>query len=70
MWYLACCDDSGKCFGYLKKDKTVSKDPDNEINQLMAFKRKKDANEIIMQINMSHLLMPNGFDFRVAVIKG
>lgn len=68
-WYLACCDNDGRCFGFLRKDKTVSKNPDGEADKLMSFKRKGDANEIIMQINMSHMLLPNGFPFRVAVVK-
>ena len=70
MWYLACCDDEGKCFGFLRKDKTVSEDPDNEINSLMSFKAKKDANETILQINLSRKLLPNGYPFRVAAVKG
>ena len=69
-YYLACCDNDGRCFGYLKNDKTVSTDPDNEVDQLMAFKRKADTNEIVMQINMSHMLMPNGYPFRVVAVRG
>ena len=69
MWYLAACDDDGKCFGFLRKDKTVSKDPDNEVDKLMTFKKKADTNEICMQINLSRMLMPNGFTFRVAPVK-
>lgn len=36
---------------------------------LMCFTKKRDAHEIINQINLSHLLMPNGYLFMVAVIK-
>lgn len=68
-WYLACCDDNGKCFGFLRKDHTVSRDPDSEIEKLMSFHRKKDANEIILQINLGHLLLPDGANYRVATVK-
>lgn len=70
MYYLATCDNTGRCFGFLKKDRTISKNPDAEINQLMSFKRKSDANEIVMQINFGHMLLPNGASYRVAVVKG
>lgn len=70
MWYLACCDNNGKCFGFLRKDKTVSTNPDAELGKLMSFKRKADANETIMQINLSHMLMPNGVAYRVTAVKG
>ena len=70
MYYVACCDNEGKCFGFLKNDKTVSVDPDSDLCQLISFKRKKDANEIVMQINMSNLLMPNGYPYRVVAVKG
>lgn len=70
MWYLACCDNEGKCFGFLRKDKTVSTNPDAELGKLMSFKRKADTNETIMQINLSHMLMPNGVAYRVTAVKG
>lgn len=70
MWYLACCDDEGKCFGFLREDKTVCTDVDNELNSLMKFKRKKDTTEIVLQINMSKMLLPNGYPFRVVAVKG
>jgi hypothetical protein len=70
MYYLAVCDDEGRCFGYLRTDNTVSKNPDEEMNQLMSFKKKKDASEKVMQINLGHLLLPNGAPFRVTVAKG
>ena len=72
MWYLATVDDEGKCFGFLKNDMTISKDPDNEKDQLMTFKRKADTNELCMQINFSRTLLPNsvGYSFRVAPVKG
>lgn len=70
MWYLACCDDEGKCFGFLRKDRTVSTDPDAEMEKLMAFKTKKATMETIMQINLSHMLLPNGSAYRVAAVKG
>lgn len=68
-WFLACCDDSGKCFGFLRKDKTVSKNPDSEMETLMSFDKRKDTDEIVMQINLSRALLPNGFSFRVAPVK-
>lgn len=70
MWYLACCDNDGKCFGFLRKDRTVSTNPDVELEKLMSFKRKADTNETIMQINLSHMLMPNGVAYRVTAVKG
>ena len=70
MYYLACCDDKGKCFGFLRKDKTVSTDPDREKDQLMSFKKKVDSNETVMQINLSKLLMPNGYPYKVTPVKG
>jgi len=70
MYYLAVCDNNGKCFGFLRKDKTVSKNPDNEMDKLMSFKKKADTNEICMQINMSNMLLPNRYPFRVAAVKG
>ncbi len=69
MYYLACCDSDGKCFGFLRQDKTVSKNPDNERDELMKFKKKSDSNEIVLQINMSQML-PNGYPFRVVAVKG
>ena len=69
MYVLACCDNNGICFGILRKDRTVSKDPDNEAERLMTFKKKGDANEIILQINMSHALLQNGYPFRVTAVK-
>ena len=71
MYYLACCDDEGKCIGFLRNDKTMSTDPDNEMEKLMSFKKKADTNEICMQINLSHGLFPNGmrYDFRVTPVK-
>ena len=69
MWYLAVCDDTGKCVGFLKKDKTISVDPDGEMENLMAFKRKKDTNEIVMQINLSHALLKDGCEYRVTPVK-
>lgn len=70
MWYLACCDNNGKCFGFLRKDKTVSTNPDAELGKLMSFKRKADTNETIMQINLSHMFLPNGVTYRVTAVKG
>lgn len=69
MYYLACCDSEGKCIGFLRNDRTMSEDPDNETDKLMAFKKKGDANETILQINMSRLL-PYGYPFRVTLVKG
>ena len=70
MYYLAACDNKGKCFGFLRKDRTVSNDPDNEMDQLMAFKRKRDTREIVLQINLGHMLLPDGCDYRVVAVRG
>ena len=71
MWYLATCDSEGQCFGFLRNDFTVSKDPDNEQDKLMKFKRKADTNEICLKINFSHMLLPSsvGYSFRVAPVR-
>lgn len=69
MWYLAACDGTGKCIGFLKKDKTISSDPDSEMEKLMSFKRKKDTNEIVMQINLSYVLLKDGCEYRVTPVK-
>lgn len=70
MYYLACCDDNGICFGYLKRDRGVSDNPDKDKENLMCFARKRDANEIIMQVNLSNALLMDGYPFRVTAVKG
>lgn len=70
MYYIACCNNDGKCFGFLRNNKTVSKDPDNEMMELMRFKRKSEANELVLQWNLGHMLLPNGSNFRITVVKG
>lgn len=69
MWYLACCDNEGKCIGFLRENHTVSTDPDND-KSLISFKRKKDTSELVNQINLSHMLMENGYPFRAVAVKG
>lgn len=69
MYYLATCDSEGKCFGFLKNDKTISKNPDKEMDDLLGFRTKAIAQEKALQINMGHLLLPNGSPYRVAVVK-
>ena len=70
MWYLAACDNDGKCVGFLRKDKSISTTPDDEMDKLMSFKHKKDTNEIVLQINLGHVLLPGGWEFRVKPVKG
>ncbi len=70
MYYLACCNDAGKCFGFLRKDRTISTDPGVDMDKLMSFKTKRETSEIVMQINLSHMLMANGIPYRVAAVKG
>lgn len=70
MYYLACCDNDGHCFGFLKTDRSVSKDPDKDKKDLMCFQKKKDAHEIIMQVNLSNALLMDGYPFRVTAVKG
>lgn len=70
MYYLACCGNDGKCFGFLKKDRTISTDPDRDIDKLMSFKKKADTSEIIMQVNLGHALLPGGAPYRLAAVKG
>lgn len=70
MYYLAACDDDGRCFGIVKNNNDVSTDPDNEMDKLMCFKKKSDANLKAMQINLGNMLLPNGVKYRVAVVRG
>jgi len=70
MWYLACCDSNGECFGFLRKNDTVSTNPDAEMDNLLSYKTKKEANEKVMQVNLGHMLLPNGAPFRITPVKG
>lgn len=70
LWFLAVCNDDGVCVGYLTKDEQICESPDDNIDSLMCFNRKKDADEKALQINLSKALLPNGYPFRVAVVKG
>ena len=70
MYYLAVCDSDGKCIGFLKNNMEISKKPDDELNELMSFKKKSDSNEKVMQINLGHSLLPDGFPHRVTPVKG
>lgn len=70
MYYLAVCDSDGKCIGFLKNNMEISKNPDDELNELMSFKKKSDSNERVMQINLGHSLLPDGFPYRVTTVKG
>ena len=69
MYYLATCDDNGKCFGFLRKDETISKDPDNEIDKLMSFQMKAKCHEKALQLNLGRLLLPNGRAYRVVPVR-
>jgi hypothetical protein len=69
MYFLAACDDSGRCFGFLRKDGSVSKNPDAEPDKLKSYEKKAYADEKAMQINLGHALLPDGSPFRVAVVK-
>lgn len=70
MYVLACCDNNGKCFGFFGKDRSVISD-ENKLTEeyLMVFDKKRDTNEICMQINLGHLLLPNGSAYRVTPVK-
>lgn len=75
MYVLACCNEEGKCVGFLRNDKNCEMNEEN-INDmewvnknLMLFKKKGDANEICNQINLSNMLLPNGYPFRVTPVK-
>lgn len=69
MWYLAACNNDGKCFGFVTKDGNVTEDTE-DLNKLKSFKTKKETNEIILQTNLSHMLLPNGSPYRVVAVKG
>lgn len=70
MYYLAACNNEGICIGYLRIDNTVSENPDDENGKLLCYKKKSEATKKAMQINLGHALLPNGANFRVAVVKG
>ena len=69
-YYIACCDDNGKCIGYLKNDDSVSSDPDKDIDELMCFDTKPAASEKVMKANLSRLLMPSGIPYRTVAVRG
>lgn len=69
MYYLAVCNNDGICYGFLKKDGGISTDPDNEKDLLEMFRKKSEANKKCLQINLGHMLLPDGALFRVAVVK-
>ena len=69
MWYLAACDNDGKCFGFVTKDDKVTENTE-DLSKLKAFKTKKETNKIVMQINLGHMLLPNGRPYRVCAVKG
>lgn len=76
VYVLACCDADGRCFGFLRNDKETVEtdgkklDETNFIkNNLAVYKRKKDTNEICMQINLGHMLLPNGRAYRVTPVR-
>ena len=52
-----------------KKDNTISTDPDNEMENLISFKRKRDTNEMVMQINLSHALLKDGYEYRITPVE-
>lgn len=71
-YYLAVCNEDGICVGFLKQDDTVCTDADlldKHPEILLSYKRKADANEKVLQINLSHLLLPNGIPYRVVAVK-
>ena len=68
-YYLATCDSDGKCFGFLRTDRLISKDPDNEMDRLLSYKKKHDAEMEAMRINLGHTLLPDGPAYRVAVVR-
>lgn len=70
MYYLAACDNEGKCLGFVTKWAGVSTDPDKEIESLAAYVSKAKASERALQINLGHALLPNGAPYRVTVVKG
>ena len=69
-YYIACCDNDGKCMGYLKNDDSVSSDPEKDLNELMNFDTKTDANTKVMQMNLGRLLLPNGAPYRAVAVRG
>lgn len=69
MYVLACCDNDGKCIGFLRNDRTVESKPDQNFDSLMKFKSKKETGELCMQINLGHSLLPDGCPFRVTPYK-
>ena len=68
LYYLAACDSEGICYGILRGDGSVSGTPDNEIGLLMEFDKRSDAALKAAQINLGHVLLPDGAPYRVAVV--
>ncbi len=69
-FYLAACNSEGICYGFLREDGSISENPDNETGLLMGFEKESDAAMRVLQINLGHILLPNGAPYRVAVVRG
>ena len=67
-YYLAACDDNGKCFGFLKNN-GVSRNPEAEKAELISFENKTDAGIAAMQVNLGYMLLPGGPSYRVTVVE-
>lgn len=74
-YVLACCNNDGICFGFLNNARQVETDErlldDSRWcdKNLMTFRTKRESNETVMQINFSHLLLHNGYPFRVVAVR-
>lgn len=75
VYVLAACDDSGACIGFMRNDKTIESDPeklddmDFVQENLMVRNKKSDFDEVALQINLGHTLLPNGHPFRVVAYR-
>jgi len=70
MYALACCDSDGRCVGFLGKDNSVINNNSKLTEEYLdVYRNKKDANQRTLQINLGHMLLPNGFDYRVVPVK-
>ena len=55
----------------LTKIRILEQDKNYEMDdfKLLTFKKKGDTNEIVLQNNLGHLLLPNGNPYRYVAIK-
>lgn len=69
-WVLYACDSDGRAFGMLGKNREVITDQAQMTKEnVMLFNKKADTSELVMQINLGHMLLPNGVPYRVCPVR-